>query len=196
MPIIDLKPAARRMAELVSAVPDSSLTNRTPCSEYTVGDLLDHIQGITVAFGGAADKARGATATMGPAGMAANLPPDWRTSLPRKVIELAERWDQADAWTGTTTVGGQQAPADFIGVITFGELSVHAWDLSKGTGLPFEPDPTGIGVLYEVTAVTLGGANGDAMRGSAFGPPVPVERDSDVFDRTLGILGRDPRWTP
>jgi uncharacterized protein (TIGR03086 family) len=194
MPVIDLKPAAARLAELVTAVPDSALDNRTPCSEYTVGDLLDHIRGVTVAFGGAAEKARGESATMGPAGNAADLPTGWREALPQQILRLAERWDNPDAWSGMTTVGGQEAPAGVIGIVTFGELSVHGWDLSRGSGVPFAPDPGGVDALYELTRGTFSGPDGDAMRGTAFGAAVPVADDAPVFDRVLGTLGRDPSW--
>lgn len=196
MPVIDLKPAATRLAELVAAVPDSALGNPTPCSDYTVGDVLDHINGLTIAFGGAAEKAGGEAATMGPQGDAANLPADWRTSIPRNLAELAAKWDDPQAWTGMTTVGGQEAPAEVMGVIAFGELSVHGWDLSQGSGIPFEPDPTGITALYELTSQSFTGPNGEAMRGTAFGPAVPVADDAPIFERTLGVLGRDPHWKP
>jgi uncharacterized protein (TIGR03086 family) len=194
MQVINLKPAAARLAALVAGVPDGALGNPTPCSEYTVGDLLDHIHGITLAFGGAAEKAGGAAAAMGPAGNAANLPPDWRSSLPQKLEQLAERWDKPDAWMGMTKVGGQEAPAEVIGVVTFGELSVHGWDLSKGTGIRFDPDPTGVAALHELATTTFAGPNGGAMRGTAFGPAVAVADDAGLFDRTLGVLGRNPSW--
>ena len=42
----DLAPAARRMADLVLAVPDASLTDPTPCPEYTLGDLIEHVGGL------------------------------------------------------------------------------------------------------------------------------------------------------
>jgi uncharacterized protein (TIGR03086 family) len=194
MPVIDLKPAASRLSELVAAVPDDGLSNPTPCTDYTVGDLLDHIHGITDAFGGAAEKTNFDRPSMGPQGTAANLPPDWRTSLPRKLDELAAKWDKPEAWSGMTTVGGQEMPAEAIGVITFGELSVHAWDLAQGSGIPFDPDPAGIEALFELTSGFLGGPDGDAMRGTAFGPAVDVPGDAAVFERTLGVLGRDPHW--
>lgn len=194
MPPLDLKPAARRLGDLVAAVPDEALDNPTPCSEYTVGDLLDHIHGITYAFGGAAEKASGETSAMGPSGTAANLPADWRTVLPQKLVELAAKWDKPEAWAGDTTVGGQGMPAQAIGVITFGELAVHGWDLSRGSGIPFDPDPAGIDALFELTSGFLGGPNGDAMRGTAFGPAVEVPADAPTFDRALGMLGRDPQW--
>ena len=194
MPVIDLKPAASRLGDLVAAVPEDALGNPTPCSEYTVGDLLDHIHGVTYAFGGAAEKATGETSTMGPSGSAANLPEDWRTAIPQKLNEMAAKWDKPEAWEGETSVGGQGMPAEAIGVITFGEMTVHAWDLSQGTGIPFDPDPTGLEAFYELTSGFLGGPNGDAMRGTAFGPAVDVPEDAPIFERALGVLGRDPRW--
>jgi len=193
MPVIDLKPAASRLADIVAAVPDDALSNPTPCSEYTVGDLLDHIHGVTYAFGGAAEKSN-EFAGAGPSGGAGNLPADWRTSIPQKLNELAAKWDKPEAWTGETTVGGQGMPAEAIGVIAYGELTVHAWDLSQGSGIPFDPDPVGIEALHELTSGFLTGPNGDAMRGTAFGPAVDVPDDAPVFERTLGVLGRDPRW--
>jgi hypothetical protein len=85
-------------------------------------------------------------------------------------------------------------PAEAIGVIAFGELSVHGWDLAQGAGVPFDPDPAGIPAFYELTSGFLGGPNGDQMRGEAFGPAVDVPDDAPIFDRALGVLGRDPHW--
>jgi len=191
---LDFGPAVAATSAVVRAVPDDALGRPTPSPEYTVGDLLDHIHGVTYAFGGAAEKATGDTSTMGPSGTAANLPTDWRTELPRKLDEMAAKWDNPEAWQGETSVGGQGMPAEAIGLITFGEMSVHGWDLSRGTGIPFDPDPTGVDAFFELTNGFLGGPNGDAMRGTAFGPAVPVADDAPVFERALGVLGRDPSW--
>jgi uncharacterized protein (TIGR03083 family) len=54
MTMTDLGPATDRLCALVQTVPDEALGRPTPCTEYTVGDLLHHIAGVTVAFGGAA----------------------------------------------------------------------------------------------------------------------------------------------
>jgi hypothetical protein len=66
--MIGLRPAAESLNALIVAIPDADLGLRTPCSEYRVGDLLDHISGLTVAFGGAAAKATGPSSRMGPFG--------------------------------------------------------------------------------------------------------------------------------
>lgn len=191
--MIDLRPAVARLSELIEAVPDAALDAPTPCSEYRVGDLLDHVAGITVAFGGAAAKATGASADMGPQGTASNLDADWRTSLPQRLGGLAHAWKDPAAWTGMTRVGGGDLPGEVAGLVTYGELSVHGWDLSRATAVPFEPDPVGIAPLLDLVRQTM--ASDAAPRGTAFGPPVPVAADAPPFAQILGLLGRDPEWS-
>jgi uncharacterized protein (TIGR03086 family) len=194
MDIIDLGFSADRLGVLVAAIPDEDLGRPTPCSEYSVGDLLDHIAGLSVAFGGAATKAGGPAATMGPSGASGNLPADWRASLPQRVRELAEAWADPEAWDGMTKVGGGDLPGGVAGTIAFGELSVHGWDLSRATKIPFEPDPAGVTALLGLVGPTFAGPDQDAARGTAFGPAVPILADASEFDRVLGLLGRNPAW--
>jgi OmcA/MtrC family decaheme c-type cytochrome len=60
---VDLGPAARQMAELVRSTPDDLLAAPTPCTTYSVGDLLDHIGGLAKAFTFAATNKAGASIT-------------------------------------------------------------------------------------------------------------------------------------
>jgi uncharacterized protein (TIGR03086 family) len=196
MTITDLGPAAGRLCALIEAVPDRDLGRKTPCTEYTVGDILHHIAGVTVAFGGAAVKARGESSTMGPWGDASKLDPDWRTLLPRRVKALAEAWRDPQAWAGMTRVGGGDQPGGVTGIILLGELIVHGRDLAQGTGLPFEVDPATLTPLYDLIRQTFGPGQDPAARGQAFGPPVPVGPDAPALDQTLSMLGRDPAWSP
>jgi uncharacterized protein (TIGR03086 family) len=149
--------------------------------------------GLTIAFGGAAVKADEPSSTMGPSGTAANLDADWRKSLPVRLMNLADAWQDSEAWTGMTRVGGQDLPGEVAGIVTFGELSVHGWDLARAARLPFEPDPEGVGPCFELIQRTFGSGQ-DAPRGPAFGAAVPVPGDAPVFHQILGLLGRDPQW--
>jgi hypothetical protein len=56
MTLIDLEPAAQRMADLIRGVPGRRLDASTPCAAYTLGDLLDHIGRLVLGFTAAATK--------------------------------------------------------------------------------------------------------------------------------------------
>ena len=81
MTTIDLGPAADQLAALVRGVPDEMLGAPTPCPDYTVGDLLDHIGGLAKAFTWAATKASLDMEPVSPMGDASRLAPDWRQRI-------------------------------------------------------------------------------------------------------------------
>lgn len=89
---VDLEPAARRMADLIRDVPDELLDAATPCPEYRLGDLVDHVGGLALAFTAAATKANDDASAQGPSGDASRLGDDWRTRIPRDLAALAEAW--------------------------------------------------------------------------------------------------------
>ena len=134
---IDLGPAARRMTDLITAVADDLLTAPTPCTESTLGDLIDHIGGFAVAFTAAAKKSFG-DGSQGPSANAANLGPDWRSRIPQDLASLAEAWRDPSAWTGMTKAGGLDFPGEVVGVIALDELVVHGWDIPRASGQPYE----------------------------------------------------------
>ena len=185
---LDLEPAARRIADLVVAVPDDALGRPTPCERYTVGDLLDHIGGLALAFTAAARK----TPLDGaPSGDAANLAPDWRERIPRDLITVGEAWHDPDAWTGMTAAGGVDLPGEMAGAVALDELVVHGWDLAKGTNQPAGYEGPGLDAVHE-TVCQLRSSGSEGI----FGPSVDVPEDAPLFDRILGLTGRDPAWAP
>ena len=190
----DFTPATRRMAELVAGVPEDSLGAPTPCSDYTVGDLLDHIGSLTVAFASIAAKSVGNGASP-PLGNASNLAPDWRTRIPADLERLAEAWREPDAWSGMTKAGGFEMPAEMAAAVATEELVVHGWDLARATDQPFESDPASldvaIGFLEQFSTPETA-----ASRGDAYAPVVGVAGDAPTLDRVVGFSGRDPNWTP
>jgi uncharacterized protein (TIGR03086 family) len=99
MTTLDLEPATRRMADLIDGVPDDLLDGPTPCPAYTLGDLLDHVDGFALAFTAAARKASG-TGPQEASGDASRLGDDWRTRIPRDLDALACAWRDPAAWTG------------------------------------------------------------------------------------------------
>jgi uncharacterized protein (TIGR03086 family) len=185
---VDLHPAADRLAELVEGLPDDALELPTPCERYTVAALLDHLAGTVVAFRAAAIKE---PLSGGPSGDPRNLAPDWRSRIPRGARALADAWDDPTAWTGTTAAGGVELPGDVAGIVALDELVIHGWDLAKATGQHADYDGPGLeAVLGLVTSFRDRGFEG------LFGPEVAIAADSPLFERILGVTGRDPSWQP
>src|ERR1051326_1183510 len=91
---VDLGPAARRLADLVTRIPDDALGRPTPCPAYRLGDLIEHIGGMALAFTAAARKERNEYTEMGGAGDASRLSPDWRERIARDLTGLAQAWSE------------------------------------------------------------------------------------------------------
>lgn len=190
----DLSAPARRMAELVAGVPDDRLDAPTPCTDYTVGDLLDHIAGLTLAFSAAARKEPGAAGTP-PPGDRTKLLADWRTRIPADLDELVVAWSNPDAWSGMTRAGGIDMPGEIAGIVAIEELVAHGWDLAKGTGQSFTVDD-------ESADLTIGfyeqfsGPDSADQRGDAYGPVNRQPATASKLDQLIGLSGRDPGWSP
>jgi len=201
--MLDLTPAARAVADLVDGVDAEALNGRTPCADYSVGDLLDHLMGLTVAFTAAATKVT--STSDGRAALAAesrpgepsvdHLHPDWRDQLPQRLDALAAAWRSPAAWEGETEAGGVRLPAEVMGSVALNELVIHGWDLAHATGQPYELDEEPAAASLAFTAQSAEPGQ-EASREGIFGPVIDVPDDAPVLHRALGFSGRDPAWTP
>ncbi|MEU6039974.1 TIGR03086 family metal-binding protein [Actinomadura sp. NPDC047616] len=188
----DLGPAARRLGDLVAGAPDDRLAAPTPCAEYTVGDLIDHIGGLALGFTYAATKSAGEGTDGRPSGDASRLGDAWRTEIPQRLGALADAWRDPAAWTGMTQAGGVKLPGEVAGMFALDELVVHGWDLARAIGRPYEPAAAEV----EACLALLTGMAGQIDGESPFGPPVRVPDAAPPLDRLVGLTGRDPAWTP
>jgi uncharacterized protein (TIGR03086 family) len=193
--VVDLGPAAERMAGLVTNVPDELLDRPTPCQDYSVGDMLDHLAAMAMAFTAAATKQTAGIGDQRPEPHASHLPPDWRTRIPRDITGLAEAWREPAAWDGMTRAGGVDMPGEIAGVVALDELVIHGWDLARATGQPFDVDDQSLAAVHTFVSQAANPEN-EAMRGDLFGPPVGVPVDAPLLDRVIGLTGRDPEWAP
>jgi uncharacterized protein (TIGR03086 family) len=193
MTLIDLRPAARRMAELVERVPDELLAAPTPCPNYSLGDLVDHVGGLAVAFAGAATKRTVETGSQPPSGDVSRLPDDWRTRIPRDLATMGDAWCNPDAWTGMTQAGGIDLPGELAGLVALDELVIHGWDVARASGQPYTCDDASLEALLGFV-VPMAAPGQEAQREGLFGPVVPVPEDAPLLDRVIGLTGRDPSW--
>jgi uncharacterized protein (TIGR03086 family) len=190
--MLDLEPATTALTQLVTNVRDDQLTGATPCSETTLGDLLDHVDGLSQAFTAAALKSGTEASNSGPSADASRLGTEWRERISGRLDELAAAWRDESAWQGMTRAGGQDLPAELAGVIALNEVIVHSWDIAAASGQPFDCDPALVeaacGFVRPTVAENPGGVPG------LFGPAVDVPDNASPLDQLIGLTGRHPQW--
>jgi uncharacterized protein (TIGR03086 family) len=185
---LDFDPPVRMLRALLLGVDDDDLAGPTPCPDWDVAALLDHLMGLSHAFTQAARK-RTDPSGGGPEPSAQHLPPHWRSRLPVLLEELATAWKDPYAWTGTTQAGGVVMPATAIGMVAMNEVIMHSWDLAMATGQEYAADPRTLEVLIEF--LSEGPAEGTP---GMFGPRVAVDDEATFLDLALALAGRDTHW--
>jgi uncharacterized protein (TIGR03086 family) len=194
MSIVDLGPGAQQLANLIARVGDDELGKPTPCPSYTLGDLIEHVGGLALAFTAAANKDGGRYVEGAPSGDASRLGEDWRVRISRDLTALAEAWRKPAAWAGTTRIAGMDAPAGMVGLTAADELVVHGWDVARATGQPYACEPE---LLAAAESFLDQFASPDAPAGPdvAFGPSRQVPVGVPGLDRVVALAGRDPGWS-
>lgn len=189
--MIDLGPATRAVADVVRNVKDDQLTAATPCPEYTVADLLDHLDGLSLAFVGAGRKqpVDGAGS-----GHGERLGDGWRERIAGRLDDLAGAWRDPGAWTGTTAAGGVEMSGEEAGQVAVNEVVTHGWDLAVSTGQEYAVDAASVAAATAFVSL-FSGPGTEEMRGDAFGPEVAPPAGADALERLIAMNGRDPRWT-
>jgi uncharacterized protein (TIGR03086 family) len=188
--MLDLGPAARRMSDLLAAVPDDRLAVPTPCAEYTLGELIDHIGGLAIGFAATARKDVRPSTSGGSAQDAGHRRPDWRDRIHADLIAMAEAWRDPAAWQGMSQAGGVDLPGAVLGSVALNELVVHGWDVARSIGRPYDcADWEVDGCLRFVAEV----ATTDPDAGP-YGAVVEVPADASPLDRLVALTGRDPEW--
>ena len=187
--MIDLTPACDQMVDLLGRIAVDQLALPTPCSEYTVRDLIDHVDGVAV---GSTATARGAELpAAGPgarSGPDAGVEGDWLKRVGKHVWAVGEAWLNPAAWRGGTVAAGVDLSNELWGKITLTELVVHGWDLAKATGLPFELAEPTLRACYEHVVEFVPNAPVSGL----WAPPIQVPDDAPLIDRLVAVTGRTP----
>jgi len=195
MTTLDFRPTTTELARLVRSVRDEQLGDPTPCPDYTVADLLDHIGGLALAFTCAARK-EDVPGGGDPSGDGSRLEQGWRDRISTQLGELGKAWLEPAAYDGMTMAGPIEMPAEIAALVALDEVTVHAWDLAAATGQEYAADPAAVEAANGFASSFEPPEDGAAADGGLFGPPVPVPADAPALHRLLGATGRDPHWSP
>jgi len=175
-------------------VGDEQLTAPTPCTDANLGDLLDHVDGLSLAFAAAATKTPIGGDNQGPSADGSRLGEDWRIRVTERLANLADAWRDEEAWAGMTKAGGLDLPAEVAGVVALNEVIVHGWEIAVASRQSYRAEPNLLAAAYQFVRSAV--AQNPQGSPGLFGPPVPVPEDAPLLARLLGLAGRNPAWRP
>jgi uncharacterized protein (TIGR03086 family) len=167
-PLTVLSTGLDQLADLLLDVHADQLDRPSPCSDWTLGDLVDHVVASPAKF---TAMARGEQPDWSAA--PEHLDKGWAAAFRTSADELMEQLEGAS---------GDTDPAWMTA-----EFAVHTWDLAHALGHDTsELDPAvaeqGLGFMQ---------ANLNAeMRGEAFRPEQPAPEDGDAYDAIAAFAGR------
>ncbi|MFD9461285.1 TIGR03086 family metal-binding protein [Streptomyces sp. NPDC060027] len=183
--------AHARLRDVVAGVPAGAWGAPTPCSEWTVRQVLNHARLDQQAYGAAI------TGSGWPDGdpfhPVDGLEADAAAALDKVLADVADVYGglSADAEEVATPLG----PLPFGVAAAAGAMdaAVHAWDIAVATGQesPLDDDlAAGIGLAADRLADHLRNAFG------VFAAAREVPEGAGRAEALLAFLGRDPQWTP
>jgi uncharacterized protein (TIGR03086 family) len=191
-PTVVMPRAAAAAVDVVRGIGPDELDRPTPCTELNVRALLNHLIFWTGVRGYGAGLKQPPQPGEVEQGHDFTAEPSWAEAYAARAAATAEVWSDPETWTGETSLtgNGRRMPAGFVGGILLCEWLLHGWDLAVATGQKLTVDDDLAAALHEDVA----GRAEMARQYGAFGPEVDVPSTAPLFDRVLGLAGRDPEW--
>jgi uncharacterized protein (TIGR03086 family) len=173
---------------VVHGVSDQQLGAPTPCEEYDVRTVANHLLGTIDAF-----RRVGAAEPLDPQDpwgtSGDHLGESWRQDLSQRLRDFAQAWSQPQAWEGEAMDGAMTRQR--LGDMGYVEAMLHGWDLARGSGQDVEFDDQAVDRALEI----LDEIAEEGRSHGVFGPEVKVPDDASPFARVLAKSGRDPEWS-
>ncbi|MCC5479226.1 TIGR03086 family metal-binding protein [Streptomyces barringtoniae] len=182
-----LRQAHACLREVVATVPEEAWGGPTPCSEWTVRQVLNHTRIDQQAYGLALTAGRPGEDPFQPADA---LYGDAVAELDKVLDAVADAYAglPADAGSVPTPLGPLPLPlAAGAGAL---DAAVHAWDIAAATGQN-RPITPALAAALRPTADQLV----PRLRGyGVFAPALTSDEPRDETAALLAFLGRDPKW--
>lgn len=176
--------ARERAVPVLRGIPDAALSAPTPCAEYDVKALVNHLFQVIVQFQRLAAKE---ASDFGETPDRVTGSPEWRERLVDEADRLVTAWTAPGAEEGTT--GAMNMPARLVGSMALLDLTVHVWDLAMATGQDY---PGADEAIVEELSGAVDELAPTARKMGVFGEPVPEAEGASAFERLLARTGRDP----
>lgn len=184
-PIDDLARASAAVGDLLDQIAADQWTAPTPCSEWNVRDVVNHLVGMNLVFVALFEE------SPMPERAADNLGTDPAGAYHRSAAALL-------AASGRPGVL-EKSQATRVGVATgterlrwrVADLLTHGWDLIQATGVAAElPDD-----LVEQALALVRAQLPNQPRAGRFADPQQIRADAPAIDQLAAFTGRSVPWT-
>ena len=175
MDVAMLERAVDSTRKVVAGTSEEQMDGPTPCPDWNVRELIDHLIGWFEAVGGSAP------------GEASDHVARYDASA-RNMIDA---FSAPGALEKTFEMPWGDTPGEMLLGLMVADTAVHGIDLARATGQEATVEPDVAEAVYGMTSSMME-PNGKFPRGDSFAPPVEVPADAPVQDKMLAYLGRQP----
>jgi uncharacterized protein (TIGR03086 family) len=164
---------------VIRPISRDDMSRQTPCSEFDIAGLTEHLLFSITALGGAAG---------------AELPENNGDDAVDRRVVMAAR-PALDAWhkrglDGTVSLGPAEFPAKAaVGILAL-EFLVHGWDYAAALGRPLEVPDALAGYVLDAAKDIITPEGRDI---AGFDQPVETSGQASALDQLLAFTGRRPQ---
>lgn len=171
-----LEDCMTKTCALIGAVEPDQLHLPTPCAEFTVAQLVNHLVGWAASF---ANRLNSVTSDADPNAYVAGPDPVKDFNESTALVVNAYR---------SELEGAKQFP---IGILLM-EYVTHGWDLATAIGQisPFTDEEAKAGLAVGKVMIKPESRG----PGKSFGPELPASPDNSAVQQLVAFLGRNPYW--
>ncbi|MFB9238215.1 TIGR03086 family metal-binding protein [Plantactinospora siamensis] len=183
--------ALRQSVDLVDLIGDDQWALPTPCAEWDLRQLVEHMTLDNRGFAAAAGGERADTAVWS----ARDFGPDLRAEYARSAerVVAAFRSPAPEFWLPRITPDTTFAADRAIGFHLLDYLA-HGWDVAAATGRPVDYPADLVAAVQEIADRDVPNGPNRLRAGASFRPALPAQPDESALDHLLRTLGRSPSW--
>jgi uncharacterized protein (TIGR03086 family) len=186
----EMTDAAGAAAGTVANVDASQFGLPTPCTDWDVRALLNHLI-LWTSFSLEA-RAEGESVGQDLIDRDFAAEPGFAAVYRAQLDRALAAWSEPAVWQRSLDVMGSATPAADVAALNLAEMVLHGWDLAAATGQRYQ-----VGDQAAEAALRAVAANAELFRQyKGFADPVEVPSSAPALDRVLALSGRDPGWTP
>ncbi|MBQ1029887.1 TIGR03086 family protein [Micromonospora sp. C97] len=182
-----LAAAAPGTIGVVRGISDDQLGLPTPCQDYLVRDLLNHLFQVVINFQDLAEKRQVEWAEKPD-----HLADGWRDRFEVETGRLIAAWSEPSTLEGVSP--GMGMPQSVVGGMALLDLIVHGWDLAVATGQPYHPAPEAVAELHALVEQLGPTARKMGVFADPVPPTTPTETPTSDLAHLLTQTGRTPTW--